>query len=66
MTRQNPYIDANNVDRTDEIENAFEPTLKDINNDPGFYAELVNDLLYYWIHGTKETPLMNLVKNNIK
>lgn len=63
MTRQSPYIDANNVDRTDEIENAFEPTLKDISNDPGFYAELVNDLLYFYLHGTSQTPLMTSIKN---
>lgn len=61
----NPYLDANYVDRTDEIEAAFAPTLDDIGRDPQFYAQLVNDLLYHWIHGTRETALMNMVKENI-
>lgn len=54
----NPYIDINYEDRTDEIELLFEPTLNDIKKDPEYYAELVNDLLYHWIRGTGETPLM--------
>jgi len=49
-----------------EIENAFNPTLEDIKNDPEFYAELVNDLMFHWMYGTKETPLMNLAKRNYK
>jgi hypothetical protein len=61
----NPYLDANYVDRTDEIEAAFAPILDDIGRDPQFYAQLVNDLLYHWIHGTRETALMNMVKENI-
>ena len=65
MTKTSPYIDLNYVDRTQEVEDAFEPTLEDIKNDPGFYAELVNDLLFHWVHGTRETPLMNMVKQNI-
>jgi len=65
MKNTSPYIDLNYVDRTQEVEDAFEPTLEDIKNDPGFYAELVNDLLFHWVHGTRETPLMNMVKQNI-
>ena len=65
MKNTSPYIDLNYVDRTQEVEDAFEPTLEDIKNDPGFYAELVNDLLFHWVYGTRETPLMNMVKQNI-
>lgn len=62
----NPYIDINGIDRTDEVSSAFESTLIDVRNDPHFYAELVNDLLYYWVHGTKETPLMQEAKKSIE
>ena len=44
----NYYIDIDGNDRSQEIENAFAPTLEDIKNDPEFYAELVNDLMYHW------------------
>ena len=43
----NYYIDINFKDRSQEIENVFQPTLEDIKNDPEFYAELVNDLIYH-------------------
>jgi hypothetical protein len=62
----NYYIDIDGKDRSQEIENSFSPTLEDIKNDPEFYAELVNDLMYHWVHGTRETPLMNMVKQNMK
>ena len=61
----NYYIDINFKDRSQEIENAFQPTLEDIKNDPEFYAELVNDLMYHWIYGTRETPMMNLARQNM-
>ena len=61
----NYYIDIDGKDRSQEIENSFSPTLEDIKNDPEFYAELVNDLMYHWVHGTRETPLMNMAKQNI-
>jgi hypothetical protein len=59
----NPYIDINGVDRYGEIETVYHPTLEDIKNDPEFYAELVNDLLFHWMYGTRETPLMVMAKN---
>jgi len=62
----NPYIDINYNDRTKQVEEAFTPTLEDIKNDPEFYAELVNDLMFHWIYGTYETPLMNTAKRNMK
>ena len=62
----NYYIDINGQDRTQEIESEFAPTLEDIKNDPQFYAELVNDLMYHWMYGTKETPLMVMAKRNHK
>ena len=62
----NPYIDINGIDRSREIENAFIPTIEDIKNDPEFYAELVNDLMYHWVYGTRETPLMDMAKRNLK
>lgn len=61
----NPYIDINNIDRTQQIEDAYHPTLEDIKADPHFYAELVNDLLYHWMYGTKETALMIMVKKDL-
>ena len=64
--QNNPYLDINYVDRSQEIENAFAPTLEDIKNDPEFYAELVNDLMYHWMYGTRETPLMVMAKRNLK
>ena len=60
--KPNYYLDINFKDRTEEIEARYQPTLEDIKNDPEFYAELVNDLLFHWMYGTKETPLMNVVK----
>jgi hypothetical protein len=62
----NYYIDLNGKDRSQEIENAFSPTLEDIKNDPEFYAELVNDLMAHWMYGTFETPIMNMAKCNYK
>ena len=62
---QNPYLDMHYVDRTDEIDAAFEPTLRDIKADPQFYAELVNDLMFHWIYGTKETELMVMARKNM-
>ena len=60
----NYYIDIDGKDRSQEIENAFTPTLEDIKNDPEFYAELVNDLMSHWMYGTKETPTMVMAKRN--
>ena len=60
----NYYIDANGIDRSKEIENDYKPTLMDIQEDPEFYAELVNDLMTHWMYGTRETPLMNMAKRN--
>ena len=62
----NPYIDLDYNDRTKQVEDAFAPTLEDIKNDPEFYAELVNDLMFHWLYGTRETPLMNMAKCNMK
>lgn len=62
----NPYLDINYVDRAEEIEASFELTLEDIKNDPQFYARLVNDLMYHWVYGTRETPLMVIAKDNLK
>jgi len=64
-TETNPYIDINMVDRTQQIEDAFAPTLEDIKNDPMFYAELVNDLMYHWIYGTRETKLMVSARHSV-
>lgn len=61
----NPYLDMDYVDRRRQVENAFKPTLEDIKADPEFYAELVNDLMYHWVYGTRETPLMIMAKNNL-
>ena len=61
-----PYIDLDYNDRTKQVEDAFAPTLEDIKNDPEFYAELVNDLMFHWLYGTRETPLMNMAKRNMK
>lgn len=61
----NPYIDQNRIDRSRQVENAYTPTLEDIQRDPAFYAELVNDLLYHWIYGTRETKLMFMAKDNV-
>ena len=60
----NYYIDANGIDRSKEIENDYKPTLMDIQEDPEFYTELVNDLMAHWMYGTRETPLMNMAKRN--
>ena len=61
----NLYLDINCVDRTEEIKKLFDETLEDMRNDPCIYAEVVNDLLFHWIYGTGETPLMQLFKDNI-
>lgn len=61
----NPYIDRNQVDRSEQMEKAFLPTLEDIKKDPMFYADLVNDLLYHWIYGTRETALMDMAKESL-
>ena len=61
----NPYIDINGVDRTSEIEAAFKPTVEDIKEDPLFYAELVNDLMFHWVYGTRETEMMVMAKKAI-
>lgn len=61
----NYYIDIDNKDRSLEVENEFQPTLEDIKNDPEFYAELVNDLLFHWVYGTRETPLMVKAKKSL-
>jgi hypothetical protein len=65
MSTINPYIDINYIDRSHEVEAAFTPTLEDIKNDPEFYAELVNDLMYHWVHNTRETELMVMAKRNM-
>lgn len=62
----NPYLDVNYQDRTMEIEELFEPTLRSIKRDPETYARLVNDLLFHWMHGTRETPLMIDAKQRTK
>ena len=62
----NLYIDIDGIDRSKEIAEAFTPTLDDIKEDPEFYAELVNDLMYHWVYGTRETPLMVMAKRNLK
>ena len=64
-TPANPYLDMNWQDRTEEIESRFAKTVDDMRRDPELYAELVNDLLYHWIHGTRETPTMNMFKSDI-
>ena len=61
----NPYLDMNWQDRTEEISSRFAKTVDDIKRDPELYAELVNDLLYHWIHGTRETLMMNMFKQDI-
>ena len=61
----NPYIDKNQVDRSEQVAKAFLPTLEDIKKDPMFYADLVNDLLYHWIYGTRETAFMDMVKESV-
>ena len=61
----NLYIDIDGIDRSKQIEDAFTPTLDDIKDDPEFYAELVNDLMYHWVYGTRETPLMVMAKRNL-
>lgn len=63
--KQNYYLDIDWKDRSKEVEDAFSPTLEDIKNDPEFYAELVNDLIYHWVYGTRETPMMNLARQNM-
>jgi hypothetical protein len=38
----------------------FIPTLEDIKNDPEFYAELVNDLMYHVKYGIGTTQIMKM------
>lgn len=64
--KPNPYQDMFYIDRRKEIEYLFEPTLEDVKNDPAFYAELVNDLLYHWRMGTRETDLMVSAWENLE
>ena len=40
-------------------------TYEDIKNDPNFYAELVNDLMFHWVYGTQETKLMLSAKESL-
>jgi len=61
----NPYLDLNYVDRTEQVEALYEPTLEDIKRDPQFYSELINDLMFHWVYGTRETELMNMAKKNL-
>jgi hypothetical protein len=61
--RYNPYLDLNYVDRSNEIDQLFEKTVDDIKRDPSLYAELVNDLLFHWVYGTRETRVMNMAKD---
>jgi hypothetical protein len=60
MQKNNPYIDTNNIDRSQEIEDMFQPTLEDIKSDSEFYAELVNDLIYHVKYGTGVTQIMQI------
>ena len=60
----NPYLDINYVDRTDLVQELFEPTLDELKKDPEFYAELVNDLMMHWVFGTRETKIMNSAKQS--
>ena len=62
----NTYLDINYQDRTEEIEELFEPTLNSIKRDPETYAQLVNDLLFHWMYGTRETELMVDAKQKTK
>ena len=64
-TKPNYYIDIDGNDRSKEVDNAFLPTIQDMKNDPEFYAELVNDLLFHWVYGTYETPLMFKAKKSL-
>jgi hypothetical protein len=66
IQKNNPYIDTNNIDRSQEIEDMFQPTLEDIKNDPEFYAELVNDLMFHIAHGTGTTQIMQMAINNFE
>lgn len=61
--RYNPYLDINYVDRSEEIDELFEKTMDEIQLDPTFYAELVNDLMFHWVYGTRETKVMNMAKD---
>lgn len=65
MQKNNPYIDSNNIDRSQEIEFMFSPTLEDIKNDPEFYAELVNDLMYHVKYGTGTTQIMKMAMGTL-
>ena len=58
-----PYFDTNNVDRHDEIVDLFPIVWADLKKNTNIYAGLVIDLLFHWVHGTKETGLMKLYKD---
>ncbi len=68
----NPYTDNNWKDRTAEVEAMTDSVLKDLANDPHYFAELVADMFFHWKHNTHETPLMLMfaesvdIKNAIK
>ena len=66
MNTNNPYIDSNNIDRSQEIEAMFQPTLEDIKNDPEFYAELVNDLMYHVKYGIGITQIMKMAMDTLE
>lgn len=61
----NNYLDINFVDRSKQVKEAFIPTLEDIKDNPQFYAELVNDLMFHWVYGTRETSTMISAKNSL-
>ena len=65
INHNNPYLDMNYQDRTDQIQSLFDKTVDDMKRDPELYAEVFNDLLFHWIYGTRETVLMNMFKQDI-
>lgn len=66
MAKQNPYLDHNFNDVTNEVEEMQTRLLADIKADPHYYAELVADLYFHWKRGTYETPLMVHFHNGTK
>lgn len=66
MKKETYYIDANGIDRTEQLELAVEASFEELKDDPHFYAELVSDLMFHWIYGTEETPLMKMARENHK
>ena len=65
-TKQNPYLDSNFNDLTNQVETLTETVLADIKNDPQYYAELITDLYFKWKHNTFETPLMVMFAESVK